>query len=129
MGERRRIEGGEVYGTDIEAQGECSAEKNDLSALQGSQLRLLGRGLNDAVGARRIVMVGVPLGRVGVQRRGGGGGSRSGCGLRLNRRGIAAVGVVGMSMVVAIDGFPVVMMGMGRVVVGGVVMSRMVGFG
>jgi hypothetical protein len=110
-----------------EAEIEFTLEKSDFHVLHRGKLSVLGRSLNDAVGARRAVMVGVAFGRVGMQRLGWGERSRGGCGLRLNRRGIVAVGVVGvrmgMSMAVAMAGLPVVTMGMSRVVVGGVVGS------
>jgi hypothetical protein len=73
-------------------------------------LRLLRGGLNDAIGARRTVMVGVALGRVGVPRLGCEGRINGGCGLCLNRRGSVGVRVrMGMTVPVA--------MGMRRVIV------------
>jgi hypothetical protein len=124
LGERRRVESGESYGLNGGAEIEFTVENSDSCALHRGKLPVLGRRLNDAIGARRAVMVGVALGRVSVQRLGCGGRSRGGCGLRLNRGGIVAVGVrMGMSMAVAMAGFPVVTMGMSRVVVGGVVGS------
>jgi hypothetical protein len=70
LGERRRIEGGDIYGPDSETQIELGVDKDDLRAVQGSHLSLLGRSLNHAIGARRAFMVGVALGRVSVQRLG-----------------------------------------------------------
>jgi hypothetical protein len=68
LGERRRIETGENYGLKGEAEIEFIAKKSDLGALHGGQLRMLRRGLNDTVSPRRIVMVRIALGCVGVQR-------------------------------------------------------------
>ena len=63
----RWIEGGEVYWTKGGSVIEFIAEKSDVRAFHGSKVSVLRGGLNDTIGLRRVVVMRVALGRVGVK--------------------------------------------------------------
>ena len=63
----RRIEKSEAYWSKSGSVIEFISEKSDVRAFHGSKVSVLRGGLNDTIGLRRVVVMGVALRRVGVK--------------------------------------------------------------